>query len=70
MIDADDCSTAILYEGEYLNAINHGVLVVGCGTDQATGLYYLLVKNSWNTTWGDKGYFKLYWDGEKITCAS
>ena len=44
---------------EYLNPVNHAVLLVGYGHDVATGLDYLLVKNSWNTTWGDKGYFKL-----------
>ena len=53
IIDSDDCDTSVLYHDEYLNAHNHGVLAVGYGTDQVTGLDYLLVKNSWNTTWGD-----------------
>ena len=44
---------------DWLNPINHGVLIVGYGTDEATGLEYYLVKNSWNTTWGDKGYVKI-----------
>ena len=59
VIDADDCTTTIMIENEKLNRINHGVLLVGYGTDQATGLEYGLVKNSWNTTWGDQGYFKV-----------
>ncbi|CAG2163327.1 unnamed protein product, partial [Oppiella nova] len=35
----------------------HAVKIVGWGTD--SGLDYWLVANSWNTNWGDQGYFKI-----------
>lgn len=36
---------------------NHAVIVVGYGT--LNGQEYIEIKNSWHTTWGDKGYAKL-----------
>merc|ERR1712018_143580 len=39
------------------NDINHAVLAIGWGTE--SGIPYWLIRNSWGTTFGDKGYIKV-----------
>uniref|UniRef100_A0A8C6SUG4 Cathepsin S n=1 Tax=Neogobius melanostomus TaxID=47308 RepID=A0A8C6SUG4_9GOBI len=62
VVDEKDISN---YHGGVFNnpscrkQINHAMLLVGYGTDRATGLDYWLIKNSWGPGWGENGYMRL-----------
>lgn len=55
-------TSGVIAESDCGINLDHAVLVVGNGNDSASGMDYWLVKNSWNTSWGDQGYVKLQKD--------
>jgi len=60
-IEADQSAfqfyTSGVFSGTCGKNLDHGVLVVGYGTD--SGNAYYIVKNSWGTSWGEKGYMRM-----------
>jgi len=64
-IDASHISFQLYAGGVYYEEscstiqLDHGVLVVGYDTDEKSGKNFWIVKNSWGSSWGEKGYIKM-----------
>lgn len=67
---ANNCRVnhAVLLIGELIihfvrKTFNCTIYLAGYGVDAETGLPYWLLRNSWGTSWGESGYFKMLRDG-------
>jgi KDEL-tailed cysteine endopeptidase len=62
-IEADQSSFQFysggVMSGQCGDQLDHGVLVVGYGTDSTSNQDYWTVKNSWGANWGEEGYIRL-----------
>merc|ERR1719502_2254012 len=63
-IEADKQAFQLYKSGVFTSAtcgtkLDHGVLVVGYGTDSEADMPYWKVKNSWGASWGDQGYIRI-----------
>jgi len=63
-IEADTMAFQFYFSGVFDNSgcgtnLDHGVLIVGYGSDSSSGKDYWTVKNSWGTTWGESGYIRM-----------
>merc|ERR1712007_165307 len=45
--------------------LDHGVLVVGYDVDESSGEHFWIVKNSWSSQWGEKGYVRMFMEHGK-----
>jgi C1A family cysteine protease len=62
-IEADQREFQLYKSGVFTGScgtnLDHGVLLVGYGSDSASKSDYYIMKNSWGTSWGESGYMRM-----------
>ena len=63
-IEADKSDFQLYRSGIYNSKLcgtnlNHGVTLIGYGTDAQTKVNYWVVRNSWGASWGESGYIRI-----------
>lgn len=61
-VDADQWSyygSGIFKASSVASVTNHAVNLVGWGYDSTLKQNYWLIRNSWGSTWGEKGYIRV-----------
>jgi len=61
-IDASSTDFQHYSSGIYTTAcsqVDHGVILMGFGTDSVTGYQYWTIRNQWGSSWGENGYMRI-----------